>query len=526
MKQESTINPPVFFTSAGLLVLLLGFSVSFPKRASLFFETIQNSILNHFSWFYILSTVIFFLFALWIVRSPFGSIRLGADDEKPVYSRFSWYAMLFAAGMGIGLVFYGVAEPMRHFMSPPFAEGLSPEAHERALSLTFHHWGLHAWAIYAVIGLCIAYFAHRHNHPLTLRSCFYPVLGERIHGWMGHTIDIIAVFGTLFGLATSLGVGATSVSAGLHKVVGTPDTTTVQLIIIAVITLAATVSLVTGVDKGIKRLSEVNLVIASILLIFVFAVGPTTSILNHFVESTGMYFQDFIHRSFHMGVGNPKEHEWIKAWSVVYWGWWIAWAPFVGVFVAKISRGRTIKDFVLSVMCVPVAVTFVWFSVFGGGALDQGVALAEIMKAQTYDQANAIAVYAFLETLPFALILKGLAVIVVTIFFVSSSDSASYVVDLLTSGGNEEPPTWQRIFWASAEGLTAGILLYAGGTEVLKGLKAGVVSFGLPFCALILVMIYSLVKKLKEEELESQNLESQNLETESTESIENTSSDA
>ena len=232
--------------------------------------------------------------------------------------------------------------------------------------------------------------------------------------------------------------------------------------------------------------------------------GPTTSILNQFVEATGMYFQDFIHRSFHMGVGNPKEAKWIQEWSVVYWGWWIAWAPFVGVFVAKISRGRTIRDFVLSVMLVPVAVTFVWFSVFGGGALDQGVELASVMnqieKTQNYDQANAIAVYSFLETLPFAILLKGLAVIVVTIFFVSSSDSASYVVDLLTSGGHQEPPTWQRIFWASAEGLTAGILLYAGGSEVLKGLKAGVVSFGLPFCALILIMIYALVKALRAED--------------------------
>jgi choline/glycine/proline betaine transport protein len=504
MNKVSTINPPVFFTSAGLLILLLGFSGIFPESAISFFESIQTKILTHFSWFYIISTILFFSFAVWIAQSRYGHIRLGTDDEQPVYSRFSWYAMLFAAGMGIGLVFYGVAEPMRHFMSPPLAEGLSPQAHERALSLTFHHWGLHAWAIYAVIGLSIAYFAHRHQHPLTLRSCFYPVLGERINGWMGHFIDIIAVFGTLFGLATSLGVGATSVSAGLHKVVGTPDTTNVQLIIIMVITLAATVSLVTGVDKGIKRLSEVNLILASILLLFVFAVGPTTSILNQFVEATGMYFQDFIHRSFHMGVGNPKEAKWIQEWSVVYWGWWIAWAPFVGVFVAKISRGRTIRDFVLSVMLVPVAVTFVWFSVFGGGALDQGVELANVMsqieKTQNYDQANAIAVYSFLETLPFAILLKGLAVIVVTIFFVSSSDSASYVVDLLTSGGHQEPPTWQRIFWASAEGLTAGILLYAGGSEVLKGLKAGVVSFGLPFCALILIMIYALLKALRAED--------------------------
>ena len=496
-----TINPPVFFTSGGLLLLLLLFAVLMPEKAVQLCESIKGSILDQFGWFYVLSVTLLFAFSVWISFSPYGQLVLGDDDETPQYSRASWYAMLFAAGMGIGLVFYGVAEPMAHFRSPPIGDAQSIQAMRAALPLTFHHWGLHAWAVYAVIGLSIAYFTYRKDLPLSLRSCFYPIFGERIHGWIGHSIDIIAVFGTLFGLATSLGAGAGSVSAGFNRLFGTPDTVTMQLIVIGVITLAATISLVTGVDKGIKILSEANMVIAGLLLLFVFMVGPTVFILERFTESVGFYFNDFVDRSFRLGQSGTSESSWIKGWSVVYWGWWVAWAPFVGMFVARISRGRTVKDFVLSVMCVPVAVTFFWFSVFGGTALSPELR-PKVVSAieQAGASADAVAVYAMLEQLPFASILCFLAVIVVTIFFVSSSDSASFVVDMLTSGGHLDPPTWQRVFWATAEGATAAALLYSGGSEVLAGLKAGVVSFGLPFCALMLVMAYALYKALREEE--------------------------
>ena len=494
-----SINPPVFFTSAGLLVLLLIFSYVKPDLAIEFFSSIKNSILTNFSWFYVLSVTILLAFAIWISFSPYGHLVLGEEDEKPRYSRSSWYAMLFAAGMGIGLVFYGVAEPMAHYRSPPTGAAESIEALTYALPLTFHHWGLHAWAAYAIIGLSIAFFTYRRKLPLSLRSCFYPIFGERIHGWIGHSIDIIAVFGTLFGLATSLGAGAGSVSAGFHRLFDTPDTVTTQLIIIALITFAATISLVTGVDKGIKILSEANMVIAGFLLLFVFLCGPTVYILDRFTEGVGLYFTHFVDRSLKLGQPGTPESDWIKGWSVVYWGWWIAWAPFVGMFVARISRGRTIRDFVLSVMCVPVAVTFFWFSVFGGAALSPEIRPKMMGIMETSSNADAVAVYAMLEQLPFANILCFLAVIVVTIFFVSSSDSASFVVDMLTSGGHLEPPTWQRVFWASAEGATAAILLYTGGEKILSGLKAGVVSFGLPFCFLMLLMCYALYKALKEE---------------------------
>ncbi|MEE2643309.1 MAG: BCCT family transporter [Myxococcota bacterium] len=499
-----TINPPVFFTSAISLIFFLVSAVIAPEATVSLCTSVKNWILSNFSWFYILSVSLIFAFSIWLALGPLGALRLGGADERPTYSRASWYAMLFAAGMGIGLVFYGVAEPMRHYMSPPTGAGESGAAAAHALPLTFHHWGLQAWSIYALIGLSIAFFSYRRGLPLALRSCFYPIFKEKIHGPIGHFIDIIAVFGTLFGLATSLGAGATSVSAGLSRLFGIADGVNTQLMVIGVITFAATVSLVTGVDKGIKRLSEANMVIAACLLLFVFLVGPTVEILSSFVEGIGFYFRDFIDRSFRIGHhGDPQEEKWIQGWSVVYWGWWIAWAPFVGMFVARISRGRTIRDFVLSIIFVPVTVTFFWFAVFGGSALSSELRepmVAAMKGAASYSQADAVAVYALLEQLPFAPVLCGLAVIVVTIFFVSSSDSASFVVDMLTSGGHPDPALWQRIFWATAEGATAAVLLYTGGEKVLSGLKAGVVSFGLPFCFLILLMGYALLIALKEEQ--------------------------
>lgn len=513
-----SINPPVFFTSGGLLIVLLTCCVIAPDQSIAFFTAIKDYILTNFSWFYVLSVTLIFGFCIWLCVSPYGHLVLGEDHEKPVYSRSSWYAMLFAAGMGIGLVFYGVAEPIAHFRAPPVGEALSQEALTAALPLTYHHWGLHAWAVYAVIGLSIAFFTYRRNLPLSLRSCFFPIFGHRIHGWLGHFIDIIAVFGTLFGLATSLGAGASSVSAGFHRLFGTPDTVTVQLIIIALITGAATISLVTGVDKGIRILSEANMVIAGLLLLFVFVVGPTSYILDRFTEGVGLYMNDFVYRSLKLGQSGTTESNWIKGWSVVYWGWWVAWAPFVGMFVARISRGRTVRDFVLSVMCVPVVVTFFWFAVFGGTALSPEIRPAIVKTIEEAGSgANAVAVYAMLEQLPFAEVLCFLAVIVVTIFFVSSSDSASFVVDMLTSGGHLEPPTWQRVFWATAEGATAAALLYTGGEKVLSGLKAGVVSFGLPFCVLMLLMCYALYKALREEDLSPKEANEKQTETQDSE---------
>ena len=496
MKRESTICPPVFFTSAGLLVALLAFTLLWPVGAIDFFTSVRTVVVSQFGWFYVLSVAGFLLFSLWLLFSPYADLKLGKDDEEPAYSRAAWFAMMFAAGMGISLVFYGVGEPMMHYGAPPVGPGGTPEALANALPLTFHHWGFHAWAIYVVVSLPIAYFAYRRDLPLSLRSCFYPVLGERIHGWAGHSIDILAVFGTLFGLATSLALGAMSVNVGFHRLFGMPYSTNAQLVLIGIITVAATLSLVAGMDKGIKRLSQVNLVIAALLLAFVFVCGPTLEVVGGLFEGLGGYLTNFVERSFSFGQADPaSEAKWIEQWSIPYWGWWIAWAPFVGVFLARISRGRTIREFVLTVLVVPTGVTFLWFAVFGGTALSLDAAGVPMAEAVTQDTATGV--YVMLDQLPLASISSLLAAICVAIFFVSSSDSASYVVDMLTSGGHPDPPIWQRVFWATAEGATAAILLFAGGQAVLKGLQAGVVAFGLPFCALMIVMCFSLVKGLR-----------------------------
>ncbi len=501
-----TINPPVFFTSAALLVAFLGFGVFFDDTAQRVLPALLEGVSTHFGWLYVASVAGFIAFCIWLAFSRFGRIRLGADEERPEFRTASWFAMLFSAGMGIGLVFFGVAEPMMHFSSPPAGEGGTAEAAVRALPLTYFHWGLHAWAIYALMALGIGYFSFRRGLPLALRSCFYPILGERIHGLPGHVVDVLAVLGTLFGLATSLGLGAMSVSAGLHELFGLPHGRDTQLVLIAVITLAATISLVTGVNKGIRRLSELNLILAGLLLLFVFLTGPTGHLINSFIENLGGYADTVLTRTFLIEGTRGEEGPWIRDWSVFYWGWWISWAPFVGMFVARISRGRTIRELIAGVLLVPTLVTFVWMTVFGNTALWlELTGRAEIAAAVSTDTSTAI--YAVLENLPIGSVTSLLAASVVSVFFVTSSDSASFVVDMLTSGGHPDPPRWQRVFWAMAEGACAGLLIFAAGEEAfasLKALQAGVVTIGLPFCLVLIALTVSLVRGLRQERLPSQ----------------------
>ncbi|MEM6788983.1 MAG: BCCT family transporter [Myxococcota bacterium] len=499
--RPSTICAPVFFTSAVLLVAFLAFGVFAADTAQAVLPKVLQTVTEEFGWLYVLSVVFFISFCLWIAFGRYGSVRLGDDDDRPEFSNVSWFAMLFSAGMGIGLVFFGVAEPMSHFNAPPVAAPGSATAAREALPLTYLHWGLHAWAIYALMALGIGYFAFRRKLPIAIRSCFYPLLGERIYGWPGHLVDILAVLGTLFGLATSLGLGATQVSAGLHRLFGVPHTVDTQLVLIGVITIGATVSLVTGVDKGIKRLSEINLGLASLLMLFVFLVGPTLHLVNALVENLGGYIEVFFTRSLLIEGRSETEATWIRGWSVFYWGWWISWAPFVGMFVARISKGRTFRELVLGVLLVPTLVTFSWMTVFGNTALHlQLTGAADIAAAVDDDTATAI--YAMLDQLPLARVTSFLAAGVVSIFFITSSDSASFVVDMLTSGGHPDPPRWQRVFWATAEGATAAVLLYAGGQNAvaaLKALQAGVITIGLPFCLVLVALAFSLLRGLREE---------------------------
>ena len=491
------ISPPVFLTSAGALVALIAFAIVDTPRASALFADVLDGVTSSFGWLYVSAVAFYVAFTVWILFSRAGELRLGGDDEKPEFSTVSWFAMLFSAGMGIGLVFYGVAEPMLHYRSPPNVDGQTAEAARMALPITFFHWGIHAWAIYALMALAIAFFAYRKGLPFALRSCFHPLLGDRVHGWLGHGIDILAVLGTLFGLATSLGLGAMQISAGLARLFGVPHSMSTQLIIIGVVTAVATISLVTGIKRGIRRLSELNLGLATLLMLFVFLVGPTTFIIHSLVEGVGGYVEAIFTRTLRIGVFSAAEEKWSKAWTLFYWGWWIAWAPFVGMFIARISRGRRIREFVLGVLLVPTAVGVVWFSVFGGTALHLERATGVIGDAVAADVSTAL--YVLLEQLPLTGVTSILAAVVVAVFFVTSSDSASFVVDMLASGGEPNPPVWQRVFWATAEGACAAVLLYAGGKKALTALQAASVSAGLPFCILLLVMAYCLAAALRQE---------------------------
>jgi choline/glycine/proline betaine transport protein len=478
----------------GVLLAFMAFGVIAPERAMVVFTGALDAVSTHFGWFYVLAVAFFIAFVILLLLSPYARIRLGDDDERPEFSRITWFSMLFSAGMGIGLLFFGVAEPIMHYTNPPGMEGRTLEAARNALPLTFFHWGLHAWAIYVVMGLAIAYFSFRLKLPLAIRSAFYPLLGERVHGFPGHVIDVLAVFGTMFGLATSLGLGAMQINAGLHYLFDIPKGSEAQLVIIAVVTAAATLSLATGLSNGIRRLSELNMILAALLMVFVFVVGPTQFILDAFADNLGFYLRDFVVRTFRIRA--LGDHEWSKTWTLFYWGWWIAWAPFVGMFVARISRGRTIREFILGVTLAPTLVTFIWLTVFGDTALHLelfgGGGIADAVEAEV-----STAIFVMLERLPLAAVTSLLAAAVVAVFFVTSSDSASFVVDMLTSGGHPDPPVWQRVFWALSQGSLAAVLLYVGGRQALDSLQAAVVSIGLPFCMLLIIMCFSLFRALR-----------------------------
>jgi len=487
------MNPYVFFTSSGIAILFVVLGAVFSEPMGRMFASVQDFIVGTFGWFYIVAAAFFLLFVLWLLVSPYGRVRLGKDDEEPEYSYLTWFAMLFSAGMGIGLVFYGVAEPVLHFGNPPRSEPQTVEAAREAINLTFFHWGLHAWAIYIVVGLSLAYFAYRHDLPLTLRSTLYPLLGKHVHGPVGNVVAILAVFGTMFGLATSLGLGVMQINAGLDYLGLMSISTTNQVIVIVVITLLATVSVATGVDVGIRRLSELNLVLALLLLLFVFIVGPTVFLLSSFVQSVGNYASSLVQMTFRtdafIGV------EWQKSWTMFYWGWWISWSPFVGMFIARVSRGRTVREFILGVLFVPTILTFFWMVVFGDTAIHMEL-FGEGGMVEAVNENISTAVFVMLERLPLSAVSATITTVVVAVFFITSSDSGSLVIDILTSGGHPDPPIGQRVFWALAEGAIAAILLVTGG---LLALQTAAITTALPFSVIMLVICWSLVKGLRAE---------------------------
>ena len=496
------VSKPVFLTSALLIVGFIIFGVLFTETAGALFSFLQKFITDKFGWMFIILMNVALVFCIYLAASRYGDIRLGNQTEEPQYSLFSWIGMLFSAGIGIGLVYWGTAEPLYHFMAPPLGEAETVEAAKQAMSISFLHWGLHAWAIYTIVALSLAYFHFRRGLPLSIRSTLYPILGKKIYGGWGHTVDVLAVFGTMFGVVTSLGLGVMQINSGLESLFGIPNSLTVQFIIIAFVTALACGSLMLGLDKGIKRLSDINMGFTGILLAFMVILGPTLFIFDSFIENIGNYLVALVALS--TWGESYSNTDWQSGWTIFYWAWWVSWAPFVGVFIARISRGRTIREFVLGVLLIPMLILFFWFTTFGGvavhmellAALDPALVSPGLVEAVQADTGSAI--FKLVEYYPLTKPLTLLIVVMIVLWFVTSSDSASFVIDMLTAGGDTNPPKIQRLFWATMEGLIAAILLAAGG---LGALQAAAIVAGLPFALVIFVMMYALLRGLARDRL-------------------------
>ncbi|GLQ39852.1 hypothetical protein GCM10007908_34720 [Rhizobium albus] len=489
------VSIPVFSISAGLIVAFILFGALFPETSGAIFLGAQAAVADYFGWFLILVTNLAVAASLYLAIGPYGSIRLGAQTETPQYGLFSWIAMMFSAGIGIGLLYWGVAEPLTHFYAPPLQEAESVAAAEQAMVLSFLHWGFHGWGVYCIVGCALAYFHYRKGLPLSIRSALYPIIGERIYGPFGHSVDILAVFGTMFGVVTSLGLGVMQINAGLDTLFGIGNNIVIQLLLIAFITGLATLSVLAGLDGGIKRLSNFNIQMSFVLLAFMVIAGPTLYIFDSFVENMGNYINEFIYFSFWSEAYSGTS--WQVDWTIFYWAWWISWSPFVGIFIARISRGRTIREFTLGVLFVPATIMFFWFTAFGGVAIQMELAGDPGLIAVT-QEAYGNAIFRLMEFYPLTDIITGLLVIMIVMWFVTSSDSASFVIDMLTAGGEADPPKVQRLFWAIAEGAIAAVLLVAGG---LSALQAAAVVAGFPFAFVILVMMYGLMRGLSRDHL-------------------------
>ncbi|MCP3176443.1 BCCT family transporter [Desulfuromonas sp. KJ2020] len=491
-KRSSTILIPVFVPAVVVTLLLVIGTISNPERAGTVFSATLAFITRTFGWFYMLAVAIFLVFIVGVAFSRWGRIKLGPDHAGPQYSFPAWFAMLFSAGYGIALLFFGVAEPVLHYASPPAGAPATVDAAKQAMQIAFFHWGFHIWAIYGLVGLVLAYFSFRHGLPLSMRSALFPIIGERIHGPIGHTVDLFAILGTMFGIATTLGLSVAQINAGINYLwPAIPVGTTVQVIAISVITGLALFSVLAGLDKGVKNLSILNMGLAVLLMLFVFFAGPTIFILETFLQNTGSYLNNIIERTFNLQAYTRSD--WIGNWTLFIFGWTIAWAPFVGLFIAKISRGRTIRQFVFGVMLVPSLFTFLWFSIFGDTALhlimvDGYTALIGEVQAD-----HALALFKLYERLPFTSIVSFVTVILIITFFVTSSDSGSLVIDSLASGGVAHTPAWQRAFWAITEGVVASTLLIAGG---LNALQTMTIASALPFAVIMLIAALGMWRAL------------------------------
>lgn len=493
---------PVFASSALLVVLFMLYGAIFSEQAGAVFNAIQGFISDKLGFVFIILVNACLVFCAYLAFGRYGDIRLGAQTENPEYSFGSWIGMLFSAGIGIGLLYWGTAEPLYHFMSPPMGEPNTVASAKQAMTISFLHWGLHAWGLYAVVALSLAYFHYRRGLPLAIRSVLFPLIGRKIYGKWGHLVDILAVFGTIFGVVTSLGLGVMQLETGLVSQFGLTASMTLKIALIAGITACAGASVMAGLDKGVKQLSDITIIATLALLGFMVVTGPTQFILNSFVENIGNYASNLVS----LGLWNeayPNENgemtSWQASWTIFYWAWWISWSPFVGVFIARISRGRTIREFLFGVLFVPMLLLFFWFTTFGGVAvqmeLTNGLSMG-LIDAVKADSGSAI--FKLIEYYPFTQGLLVVILVMIVLWFITSADSASLVVDMLTAGGNTDAPKIQRLFWVTSSGVMACVLLAAGG---LSALQAAAIISGLPFALVIFLMMYGLWRGLSRDRL-------------------------
>lgn len=490
---KSTFNKGIMIPSLIFIIGVCLLSVFFPQLTASLLDLVKNYIFVNLNWVYVWVVTIFVLFLVYLMFSKFGNIRLGANDSKPEYSFFTWISMLFAAGMGIGLMYFSVAEPIQHFSTEAFAGGPVVNRAKNAQLYTFFHWGIHAWAIYGVVGLALSYFTYRYRLPLSLRSCFYPLLKDKINGKWGNAIDVFALCSTFFGITTTLGFGVVQVNAGLKIMGVVPETTFVyQLIIVLILTSLSIISATSGVNKGVKLLSSVNVIAVVVLLVFVLFLGPTVYLIGSFTEGLGYYFNNFFELTFNTHVYEAETLPWFYNWTILYWAWWISWSPYVGIFIAKISKGRTIREFVAAVLIIPTLFNFIWMSVFGNSAIWIDMHVAKGALSALVDNPDAM-MFRFLEYLPLTSIVSFMVIAIIIIFFVTSADSGIFVMNSIATKNAANSPKWQMSFWGGLLAILALILLNTGGLQALQTMT---LITALPFSIIMVLFCVSLIKAL------------------------------
>lgn len=495
---RARLNPVVFYSSAAAILLLGTLTVVYPQASQAWLALAQASVSKMFGWYYMLVMVACMVFVLWLAASRYGTIRLGRDDERPTFSYASWTSMLFSSGIGIALLYYGAYEPLDHFLSPPVGAGGTAQAARDAMAITFLHWGLHGWALYALIATALGYFAYRRGLPLALRSALYPLFGERIHGWIGHLVDGFGILVTLVSMVTNLGIGALLLNSGLHYLFGIPATPQVLVGLVIVMMIVATIAAVTGVEKGIAILSNLNIRLLCLLLLFVLVCGPTLHLFDGMVQNVGDYLTSFVGQSFNLYLYDSAR-KWLGEWTLFYWAWWIAWAPFVGMFIARISRGRTIRELVIGVLLIPLGFTLAWLSIFGNTAIDLVLNHGAAELGQVAQADPPMALFKLFEYLPGTRVVAGITILIGFVLFLTPVDSGTLMIaNLSTRGGTgeEDAPIWLRVFWAAATTVVSIGLLLGGSFDAMQ---TAVVLCGLPFSVVLLLYMQSLRKALAQD---------------------------